>query len=822
MSAQRPDNATPGLSGRGRGDGASDVASSQGGAGAELEALRQRLSAVERITDPALARLPLEELLRELLRRTRDLLAADTATILLLSEDGQSLVVRASVGLEEEVHEQVRIPVGQGVAGRILARRQGMIVDELTAVQVVSPALSRGLRSLVGAPLLAGERAIGVVHAGALDPQHFTPGDLSLLQFVADRLALVIENARLAEAERRAQIDAAAERRTRTILESITNAFFALDHDWRFTYVNREAERLLHRRREELLGRNVWAEFPDAVGTPFDAEYHRAVREQRPVAFEACYAPLDIWVQVHAYPSADGLSVYFEDIDERKRAEEALRESETRFRSLFEHSLDAVFLTAPDGTVLAANQAAERLLGYSEEELRRLGRAAVVNEADPRLAAALEERARTGRFVGELTFKRKDGTVFPVEVSSHVFTDPRGRVRTSMMVHDISERKRAEAQVERMLQEANQRAAELDAIIDGISDGLIIYAPNTDILRMNRAAERLMEITAEEYRALPLAERVRRMRMSTPDGRPLAPEETPAMRALRGETISGLRLVGHRDARWREVIVSAGPIRDREGRITGSVLSFADITPITRLQEQREDLLRAVSHDLRNPLAGIQGQAQLLERRLERGAPPERLREHVTSILATCRRMSTMIADLVDSARSESGQLQLDRRPVDLPALARKLKREQAGVMDTARIQVEDGEGLPPAWADPERLERIVTNLWSNALKYSDPGTPVTVSFRRQEGEVVTSVSDRGRGIAPEDQPRLFQRYFRAEAGRERREALGLGLYIARTLVEAHGGRIWVESELGKGSTFSFSLPSAAQGRQPQPKAVRP
>ncbi len=116
---------------------------------------------------------------------------------------------------------------------------------------------------------------------------------------------------------------------------------------------------------------------------------------------------------------------------------------------------------------------------------------------------------------------------------------------------------------------------------------------------------------------------------------------------------------------------------------------------------------------------------------------------------------------------------------------------------------------LPPVLADPERLQRILANLLSNALKYSPPDTEVTLSFVVRDGEVVTLVTDGGAGIAPEELPRLFQRYYRAAAGRERREGLGLGLYITRLLVEAQDGRIWAQSEVGVGSTFSFSLPIA-------------
>ncbi len=358
-------------------------------------------------------------------------------------------------------------------------------------------------------------------------------------------------------------------------------------------------------------------------------------------------------------------------------------------------------------------------------------------------------------------------------------------------------------------EEAERRATEFDATLNAISSGLIVVGLGDVLLRMNAAAERLVGVTTEEWARLPPAERTRIIRPETPDGRPLSLAETPRHRALRGEAVVDYRMrLRHSDGSRRDVLASAGPIRDDEGRVTGAVVNWADITPLVELQRQREDILRAVSHDLRNPLASVLGQAQLCERRLAK-AGLERERESAEAVITAAQRMNTMIQDLVDSARSETGQLALDRRPVDLRAFALDLKQQLRASMDTARVEVQMPDDLPPVWADPARLERILTNLWSNALKYSAPGTPVTVSAHQEDGVVITSVADRGRGIPPEDLPRLFQRYFRTEAAAEARQGLGLGLYISRTLVEAHGGRIWVESVVGKGSTFSFSLPLA-------------
>ena len=173
--------------------------------------------------------------------------------------------------------------------------------------------------------------------------------------------------------------------------------------------------------------------------------------------------------------------------------------------------------------------------------------------------------------------------------------------------------------------------------------------------------------------------------------------------------------------------------------------------------------------------------------------------------------MNRMIQDLVDAARQEAGLLKLERRPVDLREALLSLIERLATTFDTQRIRVVAPDDLPRVLADADRLERILTNLLSNALKYSPPGSEVTITLERRGGEVVTSIRDRGPGIAPDELPHLFERYYRGPAARAAPEGLGLGLYITRMLVEAHGGHIWAESQVGAGSTFSFSLPIAQE-----------
>ena len=599
-----------------------------------------------------------------------------------------------------------------------------------------------------------------------------------------------------------------AGRRTAEILESDSDAFFTLDREWRLTYLNRQAERLVRGRRQDLIGRNAWELFPEAVGTTFYREFRRTMEQRVPVAFEAHYAPLALWLGVRAYPSLEGIAVHLVDITERKRAEEVLE----RYRLLSQYARDIILFVRTDGRIIEANEAAVRAYGYSRQELQSMSiydlRAPITT---PAVAGQMAEADARG-ILFETVHRRKDGSLFPVEVSSQGTTMAEQRVLLSI-IRDISERKQIEAERERLLAEVERRAAELDATIASVAVGLIIYDPAGAIARSNTAAEDVLRYSEEERRR-PFAERLARLRIEAPQGRPLPLEETPPARALRGETVQGVVLVIHRPPQ-REIwlSVSAAPIRTAGGELLGAVATFTDITDLHELQEQREDILRAVSHDLRNPLAVVLAQAQLLIRAQEQAGLAGPQRQSAQAILTSAQRMNTMIQDLVDSVRLQAGQLIIRQQVVDLGRLAADLRTRLAGTLDMSRVRVEAPPDLPPVWADPDRVERILVNLLSNALKYSPPERQVTVSLARQDGQVITSVTDRGVGIPAEEMPHVFERYFRARTAGERREGLGLGLYISRMLVEAQGGRIWAQSQVGVGSTFSFSLPVAPPAR---------
>jgi signal transduction histidine kinase len=228
---------------------------------------------------------------------------------------------------------------------------------------------------------------------------------------------------------------------------------------------------------------------------------------------------------------------------------------------------------------------------------------------------------------------------------------------------------------------------------------------------------------------------------------------------------------------------------------------------ITRLEETRQlqdDLVRAVTHDVRTPLQVIMLQAARLQR-LAAGSTA--VARSADTILESSRRITVMMRDLVDAAQLERGAVKLDLQPVRLGEVVAGLLAASAGVLDPARVLIEIPQELPPIDADPNRLERIFANLIGNALKYSDPSSQVRVTAWRAGSQYGISVSDRGPGIAADDLPRVFERFYRGRSARG--EGLGLGLHIVRLLARAHGGDVTAQSQVGVGSTFTVTLPAA-------------
>ncbi|MEZ4601666.1 MAG: ATP-binding protein [Syntrophotaleaceae bacterium] len=493
----------------------------------------------------------------------------------------------------------------------------------------------------------------------------------------------------------------------------------------------------------------------------------------------------------------------------RRKAEEERERSERRFRHLADSMPQLVWTADAEGRVDYYNRKREDFVGFSRNAEGHWFWTPVLHPQDlkPTLKAWSQAVEKGSAYQVAHRIKCTDGSFRWHLSRATPVRDQQGRVvkwyGTATDIHDL---KQVEAERERLL-------AELDATFYSMPNAVLTYDARGRIRRMNPAAEQLLHYTGE-MKDWPMLKRKATLRPETPDGQPYPLKNHPAFRALNGETTMSEVLVYHpagfAQPLW--VAVSASPILTAQGIILGAVSTVTDITPLHELQREREIYVHTISHDLRTPLTVIHGYAQLLEAHCR---DPES-RMHVEAILKGVDNMAKMIENLVEAARLEGGKIVLDRIPVRVDRFLPEMLRQNSSALDISRIFVDVPEDLPLVNADPARLERILINLITNALKYSPDESPVDLFARSSEREIVISVRDRGYGIDPEDLPHIFERFHRSRNGQSA-GSVGLGLYITRSLVEAHGGRIWVDSRREVGSTFSFTLPTASDNSHERP-----
>jgi len=254
--------------------------------------------------------------------------------------------------------------------------------------------------------------------------------------------------------------------------------------------------------------------------------------------------------------------------------------------------------------------------------------------------------------------------------------------------------------------------------------------------------------------------------------------------------------------------ISSSPVLDMNGKHLGQVKVVHDVTKERELDRMKSDFISMISHELRTPLFSIQGFIRLI---LDGQVPDEETQANfLTVVEGQAQHLASMVDDLLDLSRLEAGLIDLKVETVQIGEIVRHTITKLHSLAQSKQIvlKVHVTDNVPPLTGDRRWLEHVMTNLIGNAIKFTPEEGRVWVLVKRQTSDVVVQVIDSGIGIPKEAQRNLFSKFFQVD-GSATREAggTGLGLYIARRIVEAHGGRIWVDSETGKGSAFSFSLP---------------
>ena len=658
-----------------------------------------------------------------------------------------------------------------------------------------------------------------------------------LFQVCRDETSAVLaEQARDRETEKRREAD----ERAVTILESITDAFFSVDHHWRFTYVNRRAESILERKPGDLLGCDLWDVYPGLRGSEFEQAYRRTMDDRVVSSAMAFYPDHARWYEVQVYPSSDGIAIYFRDVTERQRAEQerlGLSAELARRSRVFDTTLSSIsdfaYTFDREGRFVYINKALLDLWGLPLEQA--VGKNFYDLGYPDDLAARLERQIRhvleTGeRISDETPYTSPTGARGYYEYRfSPVFAADGTIEAVAGTTRDITDRKLLELDRERLVGSLEAEKANLAAVIE--------HAPA--FMCTLRGPSHVFELVNPRYQEL-----VGGRELVGKTVREALPEvEGQGFVELLDEVYrTGTSYVGNevpvrlhtRDGGVQERFLSFvyQALREADGSISGIFVHGVDVTEQRRLQKEREQMLvherfaraeaervgrmkdeflATLGHELRTPLNAMLGWAQILGRE---NVEPDVAKRGLDAIERNARAQAQLIEDLLDMSRIVSGKVRLDVQSIDLFGVvdaALDVVRPTAEAKGV-RLQRTVDPRAGTVFGDPNRLQQVLWNLLTNAIKFTPKGGRVQVVLQRIDSHVEIRVIDTGDGIDPRFLPHVFDRFSQADPSITRHfGGLGLGLSIVKSLVEMHGGTIRAQSEgVGRGATFVIALPLEA------------
>jgi len=494
---------------------------------------------------------------------------------------------------------------------------------------------------------------------------------------------------------------------------------------------------------------------------------------------------------------------------QRRQAQLAARDSEDRYRSLFDGSMDAVYISDFEGHFIDANTAALDLTGYTREEVDSLNFAGIIEEEDLELAfRSVEELMRTGiqKEPVEFRLKRKDGGTIWVEVMSSLVLKEGTPVAIQGIVRDISSRRKAEEAI-------RESAEKYRTLVERSHDGVYIEGADGLVFVNDRVCE-ITEYNSDELLAKDL------MDLIHPDDAEVVEDILASHREGRSapHTFEARVTTRRKKVRYCEFSVSnimfkgdraqLGAIRDITLRrqVESDVQDYAKA--LARSNKELEQFAYVASHDLQEPLRMVASYVQLLERRYK-GKLDDDADEFINYAVDGAKRMQVLINDLLQYSRVNTKGKPFE--PLELGKIFEVATANLKIAIEESKAEITHDD-LPTISGDPSQLAQLMQNLIANALKFRGETAPrIHIGIEQYEGMWKISVKDNGIGIDPEYRERIFIIFQRLH-GREEYEGTGIGLAVCKRIVERHGGEIWVESEPGEGATFYFTFPVNRSG----------
>ncbi len=598
--------------------------------------------------------------------------------------------------------------------------------------------------------------------------------------------------------ERRQMEDALrrSEELYRTLIHNFPDGIVLLfDHDLRYQIVDGQGLPNIGLARDMLEGKTIWEAVEPEVAEQLDPMY-RAALAGTPQTFDLDYATRSYRIQVVPVKNdrgevIAGLAVA-QDTTRQKQVEE-------RLRAIFEYSADAIFIMEPDsGRIVDCNPAACQMNGYTREELIGQPISMVNATGETATLANIEKARKFGSYRFEFLHRRKDGTIFPIEVMNTVL-NVGGKELLLGIDRDITERKQAEAALRRS--EERYRT-----LVQNFPNGMVALFDH-DLRYTVVGGQGLAQVGLNEQTF-----EGKRLRDIFPPE--IYERDEPVLRAaLAGETT-----IVEVEYDERCYVVHTLPVRDENGQVIGGMVMAQDVTETRQMQEkqlklavERERLalvnqfVQAISHDFRTSLSVIETSRYLIERSLEPG-----MLQRVQRKMHNIQEQITRISDQLDNLSMIAGMVTAKRGLCDLNEIIGELVNEQTPLAERKHLSLtfDPAADLSPITADGQALHQAVRHLLVNAINYTPQGGSVAVKTAPFDGKAMIEISDTGIGISADDLPRVFDLFYRADPARGTASGgVGIGLTIVKLVVESHGGQVTVESQPDAGATFRITLP---------------
>jgi len=494
------------------------------------------------------------------------------------------------------------------------------------------------------------------------------------------------------------------------------------------------------------------------------------------------------------------------EVVRHKETAKALNKSEERLRAIFNNSSIGISIVDLDGRYLQANPALADMLGCPPEEVLNLTIGGVTHPDDREGSHGWLKKivqGETDSYRLEKRYLRQDGRVLWGEFSANPIKNEQGDIEAVIsIISDIDDRKRAEVEIKRSLEEAEDSRDKIDNILRSISSGLVVTDTANRVILMNEKAETFLGVSFAALRGLPLG-RLEDCASFHPGLRDYLAAPT-AEGEITDFTLSegGPRIIAARSSL----------MRDPRGKTTGTVTILQDVTRERELDRLKSEFISTAAHELNTPLTSILGYAELLLNQegffnFDRTQQDEFLAE----IYDKGEALARTIDDLLDISRIEAGKLiPLDLHPCDLGEIIEKTVRHLQLQAPRHHISYTlPPEGQSTLSIDRHRMTQVLENLISNAVKYSPRGGTIRIEAERLGERYRVSVADEGLGMTPAQVERVFDKFYRVDASDTAVSGLGLGMSIVKQTIEGHEGSIRVESTLGIGTTVVFELPAA-------------